>query len=209
MLASGGLLRTRVPRSITKRIRAFCARTGAAGDPLYVAVAPLDGASEKRCFTNVERKVARDGGEACLGWALWEWPNVLLEAEVHCVWRDAAGRLLDVSPAQQGDASRGVLFLPDPALGPRLEGGRIDNVREALRSDPAIARLIEIHELLARVGGVAQGALPEGVHDLAEGLRRESNRLADQLNRGAGGSAGRNDPCPCRSGAKFKRCCGR
>jgi hypothetical protein len=27
--------------------------------------------------------------------------------------------------------------------------------------------------------------------------------------RGAAGKVGRNDPCPCGSGKKFKRCCGR
>jgi uncharacterized protein YchJ len=41
-------------------------------------------------------------------------------------------------------------------------------------------------------------------------LRSEKSFLLSQINQleGAAGKTGRNEPCPCGSGKKFKKCCG-
>jgi len=53
---------------------------------------------------------------------------------------------------------------------------------------------------------------------LAEAIRRERQAMAERQARAArqvraaaagGGAVGRNDPCPCGSGLKYKRCCGK
>lgn len=43
------------------------------------------------------------------------------------------------------------------------------------------------------------------------GLRAEKSFLLSRINQleGAAGKPGRNEPCPCGSGKKFKKCCGR
>jgi uncharacterized protein len=46
---------------------------------------------------------------------------------------------------------------------------------------------------------IKRGELPPTVGDAA----------AEQSRQGAAGGVGRNDPCPCGSGRKFKNCCGR
>jgi len=41
----------------------------------------------------------------------------------------------------------------------------------------------------------------QGIHEAVDALhRREKVRTTES-------TVGRNDPCPCRSGKKFKRCC--
>ena len=86
------------------------------------------------CFETVERRVAEKGGEACFGWAIWEWPGLFLEAEFYAVWRDIHGKLHDITP-RPGD-SRSVLFLQDPER--VFDGRRVKPVRQALSRDPAV-----------------------------------------------------------------------
>ncbi|MBN2451752.1 MAG: anaerobic sulfatase maturase [Lentisphaeria bacterium] len=46
--------------------------------------------------------------------------------------------------------------------------------------------------------------------ELAEVVRQDRRRFAaESIPRGPGSVPGRNDPCPCGSGRKYKRCCGR
>jgi hypothetical protein len=45
--------------------------------------------------------------------------------------------------------------------------------------------------------------------DAREELRRSSGTMRTVAARRRGKKVGRNDPCPCRSGAKFKKCCGK
>ena len=51
-----------------------------------------DGAALDDCFPLVECMVAREGGRLVLGWALWERPGFLIEAELHAVWQQPQGR---------------------------------------------------------------------------------------------------------------------
>ena len=63
------------------------------------------------CSDGVREKVRRDGGHCVFGWTIWEWPKVMLTAEFHCVWEDAEGRLLDITPKPMGETR--ILFVPD------------------------------------------------------------------------------------------------
>ena len=59
---------------------------------------PLPEAEEMDCFVNVEQAIAKNGGRAVYGWAIWQVPGVYIEAEFHCVWENDAGEMLDVTP---------------------------------------------------------------------------------------------------------------
>lgn len=74
-------------------------------------------------------------GSVCSGWTLWQHkPTRFVEAQFHTVWRNDEGRLIDVTPRQDGEKK--VLFIPDPKRCIRLtdyEGApaisTYDNVR--------------------------------------------------------------------------------
>jgi hypothetical protein len=115
-------------------------RLGVEPMPTFLVPAPGDGAVPIRCFDNVYKQVQCMGGEACVGWAIWEWPGVFIEAERHCVWRRTDGALVDITPPPGKDPR--ILFQPDPAG--VMESDVVDNVRQALRSDPDIDRFLQL-----------------------------------------------------------------
>lgn len=140
--------------------------------------------------------------------------------ELYCVEPgcDCRRVMLNVLSARTGEHVATINFgfgRDDEARGPfldplnvqsRLSPALLVQVREHLMEDPAyVARLErhyrmvkdaladpthEIHELVSR------GLTPE--EELAE-AEATLARVADRV--------GRNDPCPCGSGRKFKRCC--
>jgi hypothetical protein len=122
-----------------------------------------------------------------------------------------------------------VVFGAPPALVFELDhvapDGALDQHTHGLRSDAARALREQIaappfayrasaggFEVVSRSGGGAAVRFEPGVEialDAGE-LSALRDALADALS-GAGGAAepGRNEPCPCGSGQKYKRCCGR
>jgi hypothetical protein len=83
------------------------------------------------------------GGKQHLGWAIWEWPKVLIEAEFHCIWESPGGELLDITP--KDSPLDKILFLPDPKR--KYGGVQVDNIRKALARDKNIERFISLaHE---------------------------------------------------------------
>ncbi|HEY8079202.1 MAG TPA: SEC-C metal-binding domain-containing protein [Labilithrix sp.] len=63
--------------------------------------------------------------------------------------------------------------------------------------------LADLREALERLGGMLDGDLAAHVRSIEDAWERhlgETKRLFGQ-------KIGRNDPCPCRSGKKFKKCC--
>ncbi|MBR6060153.1 MAG: SEC-C domain-containing protein, partial [Victivallales bacterium] len=55
----------------------------------------------------------------------------------------------------------------------------------------------EVHQNLDQFGGVGDSATPEAPAQASITVRRQTPKV------------GRNDPCPCGSGKKYKQCCGR
>jgi hypothetical protein len=145
----------RPPKIIKPYVISFCRGIVSEPEPIYVPVRPLHGAPDDECFTILPKHIATHGGDQIIGWAIWEWPRVLIEAEFHCVWRQPDGALLDVTP-KRVPVPR-VLFLPDPRR--RYHGRQVDNFRKPLDRDPAIKRFCELSTLYHR-------ALNEG--DLAD-----------------------------------------
>lgn len=167
-------------------VLAFSARVAPGSAPRWVDCRPVAGEPRQECFAIVPEQVAAHGGAQLVGWALWEWPHVLIEAEFHAVWQAPGGELLDLTPHfLRVDR---VLFVPDPN---REYGGvQVDNVRQALVNDGDLTRLIVLHrrrfELLNQ-GELAhqhgQVALPARVWREIEALEKEMPRLEARLAR--------------------------
>jgi uncharacterized protein YecA (UPF0149 family) len=134
---------------------------------------------------NLKAHVARRGGRAQFGWLLRELPGWFLEAEFHAVWAAPDGRLVYITPKPSGE--RVVLFLPH-AQGPPGRGSPTTRYM-ALSNSPDVRAVVESAEWHARLHAEAQALVPQ--------------------DRAPAGFAGRNDPCPCGIGLKFKKCCGR
>lgn len=128
-----------VPERSRPQVKAFCKRVSSQ-KPRYVPVQPTAHAEINECFAAVPEQVRREGGEQLVGWALWEWPGVLIEAEFHAVWRSPAGSLIDITP--KDTPAPHILFLPDTER--QYEGVQVDNIRQPLSEDPLVALFIHL-----------------------------------------------------------------
>jgi hypothetical protein len=210
---------SRTPIKITEQIIKFCNEIDKSQKPCWVSVKPDPESEIKECFPNVKTKVEKDGGRIQFGRAIWEWPNILLEAEFHAVWVSPANEHIDITPSEMGGAQR-ILFLPDSKLEYDFvsDSKRIPHEFQALKDDPLVHRLIEVTKLLFDIEETHSTGLEvilEGpVLEHFEKLLREQTSIQQQLMSQSQpqperGRPGRNSPCPCGSGKKFKKCCGK
>lgn len=70
--------------------------------PVFVDVIQETDAQINECFPNIVRKIDRDGGAIEYGGKIWEWPNILIEAEFHSVWIAPDGTYIDITPKIYG-----------------------------------------------------------------------------------------------------------
>jgi len=211
-------MQTRTPVRITERVSKLCRELDDSQKPGYVRVQPDPDSQVQECFTNVRDKVERDGGRICFGWAIWEWPRVMIEAEFHAIWISPEDEQIDITPKPEG--IRRILFLPDSARAYDYNRGhyRIDNIRRPLTDDPLVLELIAVREQLFAIEqehSTGRRIELEGLDlERYEGLEQKqlliTARLVSQFQPPPHyGKPGRNDPCPCGSGRKFKKCCGK
>lgn len=197
------------PKTITPAILALCEDMGLTGEPLYLDVSPTGDARALDCFPVVARQVERAGGETCYGWRIWELPWAYVEAEFHAVWRSPAGELVDITPTETG-ISR-ILFVPDPSA--VYEGRQVKNVRHALSANSLVEEFFraadaefEFWNRGLRADQNTCSLSPDEAAELQTIRRRHTDAFV-ALRRSLP-NPGRNDPCPCGSGTKFKKCCG-
>ena len=127
----------RVP-ALESHIIKFCSSISE-GVVRRVSLEPVKGAPLNECFTIVPEYISEHGGEQVIGWAVWEWPKVMLEAEFHCVWRNPEGRLIDLTPKPK-DFSE-IVFLEDRKK--KYTGKQVNNIRRALSDSLTIKKYIE------------------------------------------------------------------
>lgn len=130
------------PTTITPEILALCQRLGCTSVPEFVPVETHLEAEESDCFIDVEKQRNDHGGDSVIGWQIWEWPGVMIEAEFHAVWRSPRGRLVDVS--YKPDGERQILFVPDPVR--TYTGRKLDNVRAPVWNNPLVHEFIAVNE---------------------------------------------------------------
>ncbi len=196
--------RETTPVKITDKVMELCSGIVPDAGPGYVPVEVQGWALPGECFPNVGRMVREQGGQQVNGWAIWQWANVLVEAEAHSVWRSPEGKLVDITPHDNGEKE--ILFLHDAGMA--YPGQKIGNVRLAITGSPLAAELVDIGNAIDSVICTYKPGekipLPELQGRLLplDGRRKEIVAMLNQ-------KAGRNDPCPCQSGLKYKKCCGR
>lgn len=165
--------------------------------PILVSICPWEKALPQECFENVARYAGEHGGHRCLGWRIMRWANIMVEAEAHAVWCSPTGELLDITPCEQSAS----LFLPDSTM--RHTGYPHPNVRQALTDSDLVADLIDTANQLDRLRASVKAGTP---YEVPATLVTQYKKIVDFLQNT---HVERNALCPCKSGLKFKKCCGR
>ncbi|PVZ89961.1 hypothetical protein C9426_00850 [Serratia sp. S1B] len=176
--------------------------------PLYVKSSPLQNSIENECFPIVEEYVQQNGGERILGWAIWELPNLFIEAEFHAVWKSPKQELIDLNPRPV--KTEKILFLPDPKL--IYDGYQKNNIRLPLINNPIVSNFLAMHdknfEFMNRGDRKGQyGKIHLSDRDAYEYalLAQEMMEIEIQMNN-IYKPLGLYDPCICGSGKKAKWC---
>lgn len=199
---------TTTPRSINKNVLKLCSQI-TTGTPLYVPVRPDGSAESQQCFQNVVRKINRDGGSQCVGWRIWERPELYVEAEFHAVWRTPLGELFDITPLP--DDERTILFLFDKTR-PYKDRQR-DNIRMPIVESLPLRNIFAAKEQQFRIlnrgsrARIAEGAISLRGVEMDE-YERTEHRIAvaeKMLERGLNDRS----KCLCESGRAYVRCCGK
>lgn len=197
---AGSAMRFRTPDAAHPAILRLCRRivrvreVQRKGMLAHVPVEPAGEARAQHCFLNVASHVETHGGRVRHGWAIWEWPGVLLQAEFHAVWESPEGRKVDITPRAQPEGR--ILFLSDPER--RYHGRRVDSVMEALYTDELVDDYVKLCERCFRVLGQPKAAVTDetrlltGTGSLVEGMLQLGALAAD--------------PCACGSGRKYLNC---
>lgn len=196
--------RETTPVRVTDKIMELCGGITPDVHLKYVPVAVQEWSRPMECFPNVERMIQEQGGQQVNGWAIWQWANILVEAEAHSVWRSPKGQLMDITPHDNGEGE--ILFLHDAGM--VYPEQRIGNVRLALTGSLLAAELVDLGDRIDAVMCSYKPGMEIPLSELRRQLlplkeRREA--ILEMLNQ----KVGRNDPCPCQSGLKYKKCCGR
>ncbi|MDD4601248.1 hypothetical protein SDC9_11474 [bioreactor metagenome] len=196
----------KVPKKITKEIEGLCREINSDRQPLYIAVdSKMAVGHEADCIENVARKMMKDGGDFQFGWAIWEWPEVMLEAEFWVVWVNHDGQLVDVTPRARGER---ILFIVDNKT--KFEGKPIDSILKPLIAHPVIQQYIDINQKIWQRNDelTAAGATDMAICEAVAPLIDTKDALEKEIDEKLSGGVGRNDLCRCGSGKKFKNCCG-
>ncbi len=191
-------LKQNTPAEVTLTI-GDALRQVSSSDPFYIEITPLPACLPMFCYGNVDSWIARDGGRREEGWIVYEgWGGRYLKLIHHCLWRTRDGRLVDLTPS---DEVRN-LFLPDTL---RNEGETIPPRYIALDHRSEVHKVIAFCEYLDRTRTEMFRRLIGGAK---RRMRLDSSSETQLIRRpSAESNRGRNNPCPCRSGKKFKKCC--
>jgi len=180
------MIANRLPSDVTPQILTFGRQLDPTRAPLWVPVRPAPGSPAAHDFAALKGHVASHGGRIQYGWTLWEYPGWYLEAEFHPLWSSPQAELIEITPGPAAASLPRVLFLPDAT---RVFGGEdIPNRFHALSNSPDVVSVVQHAEFLAK---------------LQAETRTQARKARSQV-----GNPGRNDPCPCGSGLKYKKCCG-
>lgn len=198
------------PAEVSRELAALCNDLVPNGAPNYVRLHAELGAPSNECFPLVDAVVAKNRGRRLLGWSLWEFPGVFVEAEFHAVWESPSGELLDVTPKDR--PVERILFLPD--RGATYSGRQINNVRRPLTADPCVSSYLATFsaefELLnrgARADQHGEIKLTDAEASEYASIQAQRASLHPKVLQLAA-AIGPYTPCPCNSGKKVKWCHG-
>lgn len=203
-------IRPVTPAQVSPAIQNLCSELSAEVQPQYVDVRPAPLAKTNDCFPNVERQVQEHGGYLVLGWSLWEWPTLFVEAEFHAVWRAPDQTLLDVTPKRA--PTQRILFLSD-ASG-HYCGRQVNNVRRSTLKHPMVTEFLKASDDEYELMNRGERANQHGAISLLDSEAQEYDSI--QRRKAAcflempklKPRIGPYDPCLCGSGKKVKWCHG-
>lgn len=197
---AGGGMPTTTPKSISEGILELCSDIVHSATPEYIPVRPPHDANIDDCFVNVAKKVESEGGSILHGWQIWEWIDVMQEAEFHAIWEPPTGERVDLTPKKNGEDR--ILFLPDPPR--RWTGNYVDNVRRPYIMSQLFKDLDSISKRLVLAYNKGE-RVAEGVVLDAKVVRpmEELKRVLGELLNSKGDL---DSLCPCNSGRKYKNC---
>jgi hypothetical protein len=132
------------PHTITPKIEDFAELLTSSREVIQMKCRTHRTAVVNECFDAVAHYMAIHGGERILGWFIGEWPDVLLLAELHAVWRSDEGRWLDV--ARHPIPRARILFVPDSQV--EIPEIQEPNRYYSLSDDPLVAQYIESEHAL-------------------------------------------------------------
>ena len=197
--------KTNTPETITSEILELCNEICPGNAPFYVPCKIEPDAIVAECFPNVEKKISCDGGTQILGWAIWEWPNQLIEGEFHSVWQSPTAEYLDVTPREI--ITNQILFLPDYQA--VYDGKAKDNVRKSISSNRLVIDFIKASKKkfkLLNAGKLADYYGPLYMTPEMERIFNKIEMIISLIHDGLD----ENAFCLCgKNGKKYKNCCGR
>ena len=179
-------------------VQEFCKRLSPEANSAIIDVKIADGAGVKQWRTNVDAKVAKDGGSAVEGWAIWYEDDILVEGEACIVWQSPKGELIEVTPRDHEYPQ--IMFVAQPGIW--AGGGPVNNKRQCMSDNP-MARMAflsgEWKDKLRKQFGAAEGDIPESeIEKVDKACQRILMRDVRNWER-----------CPCGSGKPFPKCCGK
>lgn len=203
----GAVTPSTTPSCVTQQILDFCHDdVGIESDPVFVAV-KSEGYRQNDCYANVKLCIEQNGGNQQQGWIIWESEGFLLQAEHHAVWSAPNGNRIDVSPKLDRETS--ILFLPDSRnlwTGDQI----VLSIHRLLSNDPMTRQIVamaEAHQRLRNAAFKCGEQIPT-VEQMSHMVVQMASPTRGGKTPPTTGSVGRNAPCPCGSGRKYKKCCG-
>lgn len=141
-----------------------------------VGAQPLD------CFMNVQKMIAKLGGEMVCGWHVYQFSELFLEAEAHAVWREPKEhRLIDVTPGNVEDGEK-ILFIPDTTWTWK-EGVSRPKVNRfyPLSTDSRVLKFVELQkkrvQIIAEANRTTPYGMPMCIPDKARSIESELENL--------------------------------
>ena len=199
--------------AVTEPVITLCRRIHPSNLPDYVNVKPEPGMKQVDCFPNVLKKVQAEGGSIRYGWAIWQCGPYYVEAEHHAVYEPPTGPpWVDVTPPLLANTDR-ILFLPDEVAVFDFDSDQQrDNMRMPLVDDSRVREFCDLSSertaILNSVPGFGQVVLEGEKAVRMTYIERRRAAIMLQLRQDYERKVGRNDPCPCNSGKKYKKCHG-
>ncbi|MPM63387.1 hypothetical protein SDC9_110267 [bioreactor metagenome] len=186
--------RSCTPLTITEDLIDLCKSNGVQ-DPFYVSRQPKPDCEEGDCFKNVKKYVARLGGLILVGWAITSRKNLYLECEAHAIWQSPDGENIDITPSNEY-FDKTLFSYQGDMLAVKTPSKYLPFTQSTL-----VAEYMGLRNEFERIRCISVGDTMEIPKILMDRILEIDRIFMIEV--------GRNKSCPCKSGLKFKHCCGR
>ncbi len=102
------------PVAIDSNLLKYIDSLGTTSDPVFLDIEPQDWSRVQCCDTNVEEMIRREGGRIVYGHKIWYNQDLYAENEIHSVWENPDGELVDITFTLDGE--KRILFIPDERI---------------------------------------------------------------------------------------------